>query len=70
MKDFKNIAYELRSYDGKINKRYWTYGRARRAASKLIDKDIMCGIWALVVNIKEDGMDDLDTLRWEQVIGC
>lgn len=66
----KTISYELRSYDGKINKGYRTYGRARRAAGKLIDNNIWCGIWALVVNVKEDGLDDLDTLRWEQVIGC
>lgn len=70
MKEFENICYELRSYDGKIVKEYDKYGWARRAAGKLIAKDIMCGIWALVVNKNEDGTDDLSSLRWEQIIGC
>lgn len=65
------ITYELRSYDGKIKKEYWTYSGARRAASKLIDNDVMCGIWALVVDRDpKTGLDNLDTLRWVQKIGC
>lgn len=70
MKEFENICYELRSYDGTITKRYDKYGWARKAAGKLVNKDIMCGIWALVVNKNEDGTHDIDSLRWEQVIGC
>lgn len=64
------ICYELRSYDGTITKKYDKYGWAHKAAIKLIAKDIYCGIWALVVNKNEDGTDDIDSLRWEQVIGC
>lgn len=70
MKGRKFFAYELRSYDGTITKEYKTYSGARKAASKLIKKDIMCEIMGLTVDKDSNGTDDLSTLRWIQIIGC
>lgn len=62
--------FEVRSYDGTVKREYSYYKRAYAFATKLIRQDIWCGIWQLVVDKNADGTDNLDTLRWVQVIGC
>lgn len=62
--------YEVRSYDGTITKPYKNYKSARKFCNKLIEQNIWCGIYELVCDRNADGMDDLDTLRWIQIIGC
>lgn len=63
-------TYQVRSYDGHVTKDYRYYSQACKFSRKLINDGIMCGIWELVVDKNEDGTDNLDTLRWVQVIGC
>lgn len=62
--------YEVRSYDGTITVGYKNYGSARRFCSKLIAKNIWCGIWELICDKNEDGTDNFDTLQWKCIIGC
>jgi len=62
--------YQVRSYDGNITKDYRYYAHAYKFSCKLINDGIMCGIWELVCDKNADGTDNLDTLRWVQVIGC
>lgn len=62
--------YEVRSYDGTITKSYKNYKSARNFCNKLIEQEIWCGIYELICDKGADGTDDLDTLRWVQIIGC
>ena len=62
--------YQVRSYDGNITKDFHYYANAYKFSFKLINDDIMCGIWELVCDKNADGTDNLDTLRWVQIIGC
>lgn len=70
MTEGRKGIFEVRSYDGKIKKPFSYYKRAYNFSTKLLRQDIYCGIWELVVDKNEDGTDNLDTLRWVQVIGC
>lgn len=43
----KRGIYEVRTYDGKLQKKYYNYGSAYNYCKKLIGKRIDCAIWEL-----------------------
>lgn len=58
--EMKRGIYYAKSYDGKIEKKYYNYACAYKFCQKLIDSDIMCGIY--VWNEKSG--------KLECIIGC
>ena len=69
MENTNRGIYEVRSYDGTITKQYSNYKNAYIYCNKLIAKHVWCGIYELICDKNADGTDNLDTLRWYQVIG-
>ena len=59
-KKMKRNLYFVKSYDGKIEKRYTNYKSAVNYCNKLIWKDINCGIYTI----------DENTFEMVCIIGC
>lgn len=56
----KRNVYYVKSYDGAIEKTYYNYKSAYNFCSKLIAKDVMCGIY----------LWNTETQKFDCIIGC